>query len=74
MRTETESKALRDVRAWKAACWDDVAGLPLEQAVAKRLHEASAMARRLGLLSAVEPVGRMARVAEDRATYQTKRR
>ncbi len=73
MKTEKESKALREVRAWKAACWNDVAGLPLEQAVEKRLHDASALARRLGLLPAAATTGRMA-AAEARAAYRTKRR
>ena len=73
MKTEKESKALREVRTWKAACWSDVAGLPLEQAVAKRLHDASALAQRLGLLPAAAPRGRIAQVAEDRAAYRTKR-
>lgn len=72
MKIENESKALREVRAWKAACWSDVAGLPLEQAVEKRLHDASVLARRLGLLpDATTSAGRIAQVAESRAVYRT---
>ncbi len=70
---KAESKALREVREWKAACWSDVAGLPLEQAVEKRLRDASALARRLGMLPVAATTGRLA-AAEDRAAYRTNRR
>ncbi len=66
MKSEKESTALRDVRKWKTECWNDVADLPLEEAIEKRLHDASSVARSLGFL----PEPRLTKVAaEARATY-----
>ena len=71
MRRTTESKALREVREWKAACNREVVGLEIAEAVRKRLKDADANARRAGFV----PVGRMAeRVAETGAVYDVGRK
>lgn len=68
MKSKKESAALRDVRKWKMECWNDVADLPLEKAIEKRLHDASSVARNLGFL----PETRLIKVAEDGSTYSIK--
>jgi len=43
-----ESKALSEVREWKAACAREVEGLDIGAAVRKRLRDSAETARKLG--------------------------
>lgn len=50
MNRMTESKALIEVREWKAACNREVAGMEIGEAVRKRLKDAEANARKAGFV------------------------
>lgn len=67
-----ESKAMREVRAWKAQCDAEVAHLPIREAVRKRLADSAKVVERLGFRYA--PVGPtpVAVVAEHKAKYGKK--
>ena len=70
MNRTTESKALREVREWKATCNREVAGMEIGAAVRKRLKDSEEHARRAGFA----PMRRMAeRVAETGETYDVGR-
>jgi len=43
-----ESKALREVREWKAAVWQEVAHLPLADAIPKLRKDSAKTCERLG--------------------------
>lgn len=64
-----ESKALCEVREWKAACARDVAGLDIVAAVRKRLSDSAETARRLGFLCAVPQATVVTNVAEKGQVY-----
>jgi len=67
-----ESKALLEVREWKAACARDVEGLGIVEAVRKRLQESGETARKLGFLPASQTCPDVPCVAETGETYRTK--
>jgi hypothetical protein len=64
-----ESKALSEVREWKAACARDVDGLEIGAAVRKRLRDSAETARKLGFLPADRKANAIARVAETGEAY-----
>jgi hypothetical protein len=75
------SKAQKQVWAWKEACWREVADLPLDEAIRKRIKDSSARARKLGFTPVAierpnapytpsEPVA--AKVAETEGAYGKK--
>ncbi len=64
-----ESKALSEVREWKAACARDVAGLDIGAAVRKRLRDSAETARKLGFSPAVCQAKDITRVAETGEVY-----
>jgi len=66
MKTTSEPKSLCEVRAWKAACNREVAGLSIAHAVRKRLADSEASARRAGF---PPPAREDARVAEAGCGY-----
>ena len=66
-----ESKALLEVREWKAACARDVEGLGIVEAVRKRLQDSRETARKLGFLPASQPYPDVPCVAETGETYRT---
>jgi hypothetical protein len=68
------SKALRDVCEWKGARWREVAHLPLEQAIAKRLRYATATAKRPGFLPETEDQQRVCHIAEAPCEYRVTKR
>jgi hypothetical protein len=70
--TMKESKALLEVRAWKDACWREVAHLPLDQAIAKRLRDATKNARKMGFYESVDGNRQIPHVAEPGAPYHVK--
>ena len=69
-----ESKALLEVREWKAAGWQEVAHLPLDEAIQKRLKDSAKSAERLGFHVPKREKEQMALVAEAPAQYRAKRR
>jgi len=64
MKRMTESKALLEVREWKAACARDVEGLGIGEAVRKRLKDAEANARKAGFVPTERRVDCVAAVGE----------
>ncbi len=69
MTEENVCESLAEVRRIKAACWREVAGLPIKEAVRKRLADSAATAHRLGFgVSEVVPGG-VPRVAEAGVEY-----
>jgi hypothetical protein len=64
-----ESKAMREVRAWKAECDKEVAGMGIGAAVRKRLEDSAAVAERLGFrILSPDPRNSLV-VAEGKAKY-----
>ena len=61
------SKALREVWAWKDACYREVAHLPLRKALEKRLDDIDKRAADMGSTEA--GTSRLPRVAESRGQY-----
>jgi len=68
-----ESKALCEVREWKAACAQDVAGLDIGAAVRKRLRDSTETARRLGFPSVARHPMAATNVAETGEVYGVSR-
>lgn len=68
-RTMIESKALSEVRQWKAECNREVAGMEIEAAIKKRLKDSAENARKAGFVPLVQ---RADRVAETGGAYGTK--
>ena len=68
-----ESKALLEVREWKAAAWREVAHLPLDEAIMKRLADSAKTAERLGFHIPKREEKPMTVVAETPAKYAVKR-
>ena len=66
------SQGLRDVWAWKAAIYQEVRHLPIEQALHQILDDARKTADALGFESKQPAPER--RVAESTATYRVKKR
>ncbi len=62
MNKTTETKALREVREWKAACNREVAGMETGEAVGKRLKDAEKNARRAGFVPIEQLVESVAEV------------
>ena len=69
-----ESKALLEVREWKAAVWQEVAHLPLDEAINKLLEDSAKSAARLGFHVPKREKKPMALVAEAPAQYRAERR
>lgn len=69
-----ESKALLEVREWKAAAWREVAHLPLDEAIKKRLADSAKTAARLGFHVPKRQEKPVALVAEAPAKYTAKRK
>jgi hypothetical protein len=67
------SKALEEVWQWKEEAWQEVAHLPLRQALRKRMEIAERTARELGF-EPVRTVRPVAKVAEAPAKYTAKRK
>ncbi|MBM3860583.1 MAG: hypothetical protein FJ395_13155 [Verrucomicrobia bacterium] len=67
------SKALEEVWQWKEEAWQEVAHLPLRQALRKRMEIAERTARELGF-EPVRSVHPIAKVAEVPGKYRTKRK
>jgi len=67
-----ESKAMLEVREWKAAAWRTVAHLPLREAIQKRLADSAKTAERLGLKYAPAKRAPVTMVAETKAKYGEK--
>jgi hypothetical protein len=69
MNSLKESRAVLEVRAWKAELDAEFAHLPVREAVRKRLADAAKVAERLGFqyTPAVQP--KITAVAETRARY-----
>jgi hypothetical protein len=68
-----ESKAMIEVREWKAAVWQEVAHLPLDEAITKLLADSAKSAERLGFAIPKGPAKSVALVAESPAPYRTTR-
>ena len=71
MKKRKVSKALRDVWAWKDACYRDVAHLPPGEALRQRIADAERSARELGF--ATGNTVQTAAVAEAPANYSTRK-
>ncbi len=69
MKKTMVSKALREVWRWKAAGDRTVAHLPIEEALAKRIHDATEHARKMGFYETYDGSRRVPRVAETTAAY-----
>lgn len=69
MKKTMVSKALREVWRWKAAGDRTVAHLPIEEALAKRIHDATEHARRMGFYETCDGSRHATRVAETAAAY-----
>ena len=69
-----ESKALLEIREWKAAGWREVAHLPLDEAIQKRLDDSAKSVERLGFHVPKRENPPVARVAETPAKYTLKRK
>ena len=69
-----ESKAMHEVRAWKAACARDVAGMEIGAAVRKRLKDSAAAAERLGFRIPSPAPRQIPVVTERKAKYTPKRK
>ena len=69
-----ESKALLEVREWKAAVWQEVAHLPLDEAINKLLADSAKSAKRLGFHIPTREEKPAAMVAETPAQYRAGRR
>ena len=67
-----ESKAMIEVREWKKAAWSEVAHLPLDEAIRKRLADSAKIAKRLGFRYAPVMVRPVKVVAERKAKYGKK--
>ena len=67
-----ESKALLEVREWKAAVWQEVAHLPLDEAISKLLEDSAETAKRLGFHIPTREEKPVAMVAERKAKYGKK--
>ncbi len=67
-----ESKAMLEVREWKAAVWKDVAHLPLDEAISKLLDDSAKTAERLGFEIPTRAAKPAAMVAEAKAKYGKK--
>ncbi len=67
-----ESKALLEVREWKAAAWRTVAHLPLREAIRKRLADSAKSVERLGLQYAPAKRTPAVMVAESKGKYGKK--
>lgn len=65
-RTMIESKALSEVRQWKAECNGEVAGMEIGAAIRKRLKDSADNARKAGFVPLVQ---RADRVAEAGCAY-----
>jgi hypothetical protein len=73
MKTKTvESKALRDVWAWREGLHKDLAGLPVAELLKAISSRADESARKLGFAGANRRRGRCAAVAEAKAKYGRK--
>lgn len=70
----TVSKALREVWAWKDACYRDVARLPTQEALTTLLENADRVTRALNLNLQPMPSSRRSIVAEEGTEYVTGRR
>lgn len=64
-----ESKALTEVREWKATCARDVAGFDIIEAVRKRLSDSAETAKKLGFFYAVSQPMVVTNVAEKGQAY-----
>ena len=69
-----ESKAMREVRAWKAECDAEVANLDTAAAVRKRLADSAEVAERLGFRIVSPAPGKISVAAEPKAKYSPKRK
>ena len=65
------SKALREVWAWKDACYRDVARLPTQEALTTLLENAARVTRALDLNLKPMPPSRCSIVAEEGTEYMT---
>lgn len=74
MTNVNESKAMLEVREWKAAAWREVAHLPFREAVRKRLADSAKVAERLGFRYAPATPTPVSVVAETPAKYTAKRK
>ena len=69
MKKDMTERTLREVLAVKDACWKEVAHLPFDKAIAKRIHDATEHARRMGFYETYDGSRRATRVAETTAAY-----
>ena len=74
MSSAKESKAMLEVRDWKAVAWREVAHLPLDAAILKRLEDSAKTAERLGFHVPKRGVKPVAVVAETPGKYTAKRK
>lgn len=70
MNKYNESKALLEVREWKAACARDVEGLTIAEAVRKRMRDSAETARKLGFLPTSHTLPDVPCVAETGEPYR----
>jgi len=69
-----ESRALLEVREWKAAVWQEVAHLPLDEAISKLMADSAKTAKRLGFHIPKRQGKPASLVAEAPAKYTAKRK
>ena len=69
MKKNMTERTLRELWAVKDACWKEVAHLPLDKAIAKRIHDATEHARRMGFYETYDGSRRIPIVAETAAAY-----
>jgi|GEM_PF-1153389 len=69
-----ESKAMIEVREWKAAVWQEVAHLPMNEAITKLLADSAKTAERLGFHIPQRQEKPAAMIAETPGKYSAKRR
>ena len=69
-----ESKAMKEVWAWKDACYLEVAHLPLEAALSKRIKDSKKTLESIGLHLPMASSPRSAKVAEPSVKYKARRK
>ena len=69
-----ESKAMKEVWAWKDACYREVAHLPLEAALLKRIKDSKKTMESLGVHLPMASSPRSVMVAEPSTKYKARRK
>ena len=67
-------KSLKEVWAWKEESWHEVAHLPLEKALRKRLRDSARTAAKLGFVPAAVKPAHVPQCADGHVEYRTRRK